>query len=74
MAPVNMHVKTSREIGDQIDGKLDEVTATVTLGLATWAWIIHELPDNDEVTKGLRKQIRDSIDYGKSVVLSELFK
>lgn len=70
----NMHVEASRKIGDEIDGKLDEVTAKVTLGLATWAWIIHELPENDEVTKNLRKQIRESIDYGGSVVLSELFK
>jgi hypothetical protein len=71
---MNIHVEASRKIGEEIDGKLDEVTATVTLGLATWAWIIHELPDNDEVTQRLRKQIRESIDYGQSVVLGELFK
>ena len=67
------HIELSKRIGDEIDDKFDQVTATVTLGIAQWAWIIHELPDNDEVTKRLRKQVRESIDFSSSVVLQQIF-
>lgn len=39
----------------------DRIDATVSLGLAEWDWLLAALPDDDEVTKRIRKAVRKHI-------------
>jgi hypothetical protein len=42
---------------DDIDNAIDRISAPVVLGLSCWDWVIEKLPEGDEVTKSIRRQV-----------------
>ncbi len=41
----------------ELDDVLYKISAEVVLGISCWDWVIGKLPEDDEVTKSIRRQV-----------------